>query len=67
MPDAKTFDCVEMKREAQRRIGAEYEARKREFASYWEFLNATAAESAFGAEMLAKFARAGPSSACQRK
>ena len=41
----KTFDCVEMKREAQRRLRAEYERRRSEFGSYVEFLNAKAEES----------------------
>jgi hypothetical protein len=41
----KTFDCVQMKREAQRRLRAEYEARREEFASYAEFIEATAEES----------------------
>ncbi len=55
----KTFDCVEMKREAQRRIRAEYEARKGEFASYSEFLNATARESAWCSSIARKFSKAG--------
>ncbi len=38
----KTFDdCVEMKRDAQRRLRAEYEARRAEFTSYVEFINRT--------------------------
>ena len=36
---SKHFDCVEMKREAQRRLRAEYEQRKDEFDSYVAFLN----------------------------
>ena len=39
MVKAKTFDCVEMKREAQRRLRAEYEERKDEFDDYVAFLN----------------------------
>ena len=38
----KTFDCVEMKRQAQARLRAEYEARKGEFSSVVDFLNAKA-------------------------
>ena len=41
----KTFDCVEMKHNAQRKLRAEYESRKEEFASYFAFLDAKAAES----------------------
>ena len=39
-PKPKTFDCVECKRQAQRRLRAEYEARKEEFDCYVEFLKA---------------------------
>ena len=45
---AKTFDCVEMKRKAQESIMAEWEARKREFSSYEEFLEASLKESDWG-------------------
>ncbi len=36
----KTFDCVEFKRQAQKRVRTEWEARKHEFDSYEEFLEA---------------------------
>jgi hypothetical protein len=36
----KTFDCVEMKNRIQAERLAEYEARKSEFASYVDFINA---------------------------
>ena len=39
----KAFDCVEMKRQAQARLMAAYEARKSEFSSYAEFIRETAA------------------------
>ena len=39
----KAFDCVEMKRQAQGRLTAAYEARKNEFSSYAEFIHETAA------------------------
>lgn len=39
----KAFDCVEMKRQAQARLLAAYEARKSEFSSYAEFIRETAA------------------------
>jgi len=41
----KTFDCVEMKRQIQQELREEYEARKTEFSSYADFINATADES----------------------
>jgi hypothetical protein len=51
----KTFDdCVEMKREAQRRLRAEYEARRGEFASYIEFINRTIYEHPWEREAWAK-------------
>lgn len=44
----KTFDCVEMKRKAQEEIMAEWEARKHEFSSYGEFLEAGIKQSEWG-------------------
>jgi predicted nucleic-acid-binding protein len=41
----KTFDCVEMKNRIQRDLIQEYDARKAQFSSYVDFLNATANES----------------------
>ena len=41
----KKFDCVKMKNRIQRELRQEYEARKAQFASYADFLNATADES----------------------
>ena len=41
----KTFDCVEMKRRAQEKLRAEYQARKSEFSSVVDFLNAKAEAS----------------------
>ncbi len=54
----KTFDCVEWKDRAQERLWAEYEARKDEFASEVEFLNAKAEESEIAKVVRAKIARA---------
>ncbi len=54
----KTFDCVEFKRRAQERLMAEYEARKDEFSSEIEFLNAKAEESVIAKVIRAKIARA---------
>jgi len=45
MADRKSFDCVEFKRQAQKRIRAEWEARKNEFGSYEEFLEAKSQDS----------------------
>ena len=42
----KTFDCVEMKNSIQAKRLAEYEARKVEFASYIDFINARVKKSA---------------------
>jgi hypothetical protein len=42
---AKTFDCVEMKNRIQAQRLAEYEARKGEFGSYIEFVNARVKKS----------------------
>ncbi len=41
----KTFDCVEMKNRIQAERLAEYESRKREFASYLDFINARVKDS----------------------
>lgn len=43
--NSKTFDCVEMKRQAQEEILAEWESRKGEFSSYGAFLEAVVQES----------------------
>lgn len=40
----KDFDCVEMKRHAQRELRKEYESRRSEFASYEDFINQTLKE-----------------------
>lgn len=48
MATKKTFDCVEMKRQAQKRLREEYAARRGEFASFIEFINVTARESELG-------------------
>jgi hypothetical protein len=55
----KTFDCVEMKYEAQRRLRAEYEARRTEFSSYVEFINRTIDEDPWAREFWARIS-AGP-------
>ena len=55
----KSFDCVEMKREAQKRLRSEYEARKGEFSSYAEFITETASQSPETRAFLDKVHRAG--------
>ena len=50
----KTFDCVEMKHRAQRALRAEYEARKDQFSSYSDFLNATMNEDEWERRMWAR-------------
>ena len=50
----KTFDCVEMKNRIQAKRLAEYEARKNEFDSYIDFINARAQESPIWKELLSK-------------
>lgn len=54
---AKTFDCVEMKRRAQEKLRAEYEARRGEFASYSEFLAATVTEDPWQKRLWEKICR----------
>ena len=54
----KTFDCVEMKCRAQEELHAEFQARKNEFLSYFAFLEAKTAESAWQKEFWAKVAAA---------
>ena len=51
----KTFDCVEMKRRAQEKLMAQYEARRREFSSYSEFIMAKVRESPWASAMWEKF------------
>jgi len=53
----KTFDCVEMKRHAQKAIEAEWQRRRGEFASYGEFLEATLKESEWGRQMWGRLHR----------
>ena len=51
----KTFDCVEFKRQAQRKLRAEYEARKDEFDSWYDFIDAKAKESEWVQRMEKRF------------
>jgi hypothetical protein len=52
----KAFDCVAMKRRAQEQLLAEYDARRAEFPSYVEFLNAKAERSELARLVRAKIA-----------
>ena len=45
MAKNKSFDCVDMKNRIQAELRREYEARKTEFASYADFINASVNES----------------------
>ncbi len=54
----KTFDCVEMKRQAQARLRAEFESRKSEFESYFDFLQWKADNSEIAKRGREKIARA---------
>ena len=51
----KTFDCVDMKNRIQAEIMAEYNARKDEFDSYFDFLEAKANESEWIQRIRKKF------------
>ena len=51
----KTFDCVEMKRQCQKKLQEEYEARRGEFGSYFDFLEAKANESEWIRRMRKRF------------
>jgi hypothetical protein len=55
----KAFDCVQMKREVQERIPAEWERRKAELSSYGEFLEPGLKESEWGRRMWHKLPRRG--------
>jgi hypothetical protein len=44
----KKFDCVEMKRQAQEELLADWERRKHEFSSYGAFLEAGVQQSEWG-------------------
>ena len=51
----KTFDCVQMKRQIQADLLAQYKVRQDEFASYAEFLRAKAEESPWIQKMHKRF------------
>jgi hypothetical protein len=51
----KTFDCVEMKRQIQEALQAEYRSRKQDFPSYAAFLEAKANASPWVQEMRRRF------------
>ncbi len=58
MSKAKAFDCVEMKNRIQAERLAEFEARKDEFSSYVDFINARLKDSDL-ANVVHKKTRAG--------
>jgi hypothetical protein len=53
-PKTKTFDCVEMKRRVQEKLLAEYQARRSEFESYSQFIEAKSRSSARHREFWAR-------------
>jgi len=53
----KTFDCVESKRKAQDALEKEFKSRRREFASFADFLNAKMTESKDTSEIWKRFGR----------
>ena len=53
--EPKTFDCMKAKRESQKSLENEYESRRREFASFSEFLNAKVKESEITSEIWKRF------------
>jgi hypothetical protein len=57
-PKRKTFDCVAMKHEAQRRLWDEYLARQDEFASYGAFLRAKSEEQPWQREFWTRLKKA---------
>jgi len=61
----KTFDCIASKRQAQKRLREEYEARTDEFDSYVDFINAKVSENEWSREMWEKFPPASPGNVSQ--
>lgn len=56
----KSFDCVEMKRQAQENLHAEYDSRKNEFPSFYAFLDVKSRERTERQEFWAKVAETQP-------
>jgi hypothetical protein len=54
MNEKKTFDCVEMKRQAQQKLRAEFEAHKDEYPDFFAFLAAKTQRSPWQREFWAK-------------
>ncbi len=61
----KDFDCVEMKKEIQEALMKEYEARRDEFKSFVDFLNAKSEESLWQRGFREKVAKAKPKTSFQ--
>jgi hypothetical protein len=55
----KDFNCVEAKRQAQEALEKEFEARRGEFASFSDFLNAKVMESEETLEIWRRFSKPG--------
>ncbi len=56
----KTFDCIASKRQAQKCLREEYEARADEFGSYADFINAKVNENPWARQMWERFPPATP-------
>ena len=56
----KTFDCIASKRQAQKCLREEYEARADEFDSYADFINARVNENQWARQMWERFPPASP-------
>ncbi|MBL7133202.1 MAG: hypothetical protein ISS78_03815 [Phycisphaerae bacterium] len=54
----KTFDCVQMKRQAQEKLLAEYESRKDEFDCYSQFIESKSRCSTWQEDFWAKVEQA---------
>jgi hypothetical protein len=55
---SKTFDCVEMKRQAQEALLREFHSRRQEFSTLADFLNAKVRESRQASAIWTKFSDA---------
>lgn len=53
----KKFDCVKFKRDAQRNLWSEYQQRKDEFDSYFDFIEHKAEKSEWARKIEKKFGK----------
>jgi hypothetical protein len=57
MRKIRVYDCVEMKHKSQQALLKEYDSRRREFASFSDFLNAKVSESTKTSEIWERFSK----------